>query len=61
MREALKIYQKLKNEHVFTRVREVDRELIETLIEDAESLLLIKTINKNGEIRHSWTTEISCY
>lgn len=58
VREALKTYQKLKKEHVFTQVREVDRELIETLIEDAESLLFIKTTNENGEKRHSWTGDV---
>ncbi len=55
IQEALKTYQKLKEERELTLIREVDREFIEALIEDAEALLRIKTKIENGEKRHSWS------
>lgn len=48
LQEAIKVYQNPQMKHEFNQIREVNRELVETLIEDTETLLLIKT-SQNGE------------
>nr|MDO8079895.1 hypothetical protein [Candidatus Freyarchaeota archaeon] len=53
-REVLKTYQNLKKELRLGLTREVNKEIIETPIEDAETLLLIKTQNQNIKKTYSW-------
>ena len=50
----LKTYQNLKKELRFGLTQEVNKEIIETLIEDAETLLLIKTQNRDIKKTYSW-------
>ena len=55
VQEVLKTYRNLQKKHEFDQTRKVNKELAETLIEDAESLLLIETKDQKGRDKtHTW-------